>query len=96
MAPFYSDGDYVLIITLGEIRIEDPIVADIEDVGLVLKRVKYIDDSKMILKGDNLRFDSSICNIPLDIDFVVGKVLLNISRLNPFSYFSGKYKRFHI
>ena len=96
MAPFFSDGDYILITTLGEIRKEDPIVADIEDVGLVLKRVKFIDHSKMILKGDNLRFDSSVCNTPLNTDSIVGKVLLNISRLNPFSYFSGKYKRFHI
>ncbi len=96
MAPKYPDGNYIILTSFGNIKIGDAIVADIEEIGLVLKRIKFIDSSKMILAGDNPKFDSSVCNIPLDKKLIIGKVLLNLSLLNVFSYFSSIYKRFNI
>lgn len=96
MAPSYPNGNFILLTSIGRIRIGDAIVADIEEIGLVLKRIKFIDSSKMILTGDNPKFDSSVCNIPLDRKLIIGKVLLNLSLLNFFSNFSGIYKRFNI
>ena len=96
MAPKYSNGNYILLTTFGNILEGNAVVADIEEIGLVLKRIKFIDSSNMILTGDNPKFDSSACNVPLNRKLIIGRVLLNLSALNIFSYFSRIYKRFNI
>ena len=96
MTPNYYDGDYLVISSLLGAKTDDVVVCRIEGIGLVLKRIKYIDQNKLFLMGDNPRQESSICNIPLTPDIICGKVIFNLSLLRFLFFFSGKNKRFNI
>ena len=96
MIPNYYDGDYVVISSLLGTKTDDVVVCKIEGIGLVLKRIKYLDQNTLILIGDNPRQESSICNIPLKPNIICGKVILNLSLFRFLSFFSGKNKRFNI
>ena len=96
MTPNYYDGDYLVISSLLGAKTDDVVVCRIEGIGLVLKRIKYLDQNKLILIGDNPIQESSICNIPLKPSIICGKVILNLSLFRFLSFFSGKNKRFNI
>ena len=94
MAPYLLNGDYVFIASFLKPQENDLVVCEIAQIGLVLKRIKFIDEFKMVLTGDNPRQDSSICNIPLEPSLILGKVILHlpIHILRFFPYFSSKNK----
>ncbi len=92
MAPNYKNGDYIVITSLLKAKENDLVVCEIEKIGLVLKRIKFINKFKMILTGDNPRQDSSICNIPLKPSLIVGKVVFHLPILRFFSYLPSKNK----
>tara|TARA_B100000900_G_scaffold262621_1_gene223847 strand:- start:157 stop:435 length:279 start_codon:yes stop_codon:yes gene_type:complete len=92
MAPNYQNGDYILITSILKAKKNDLVVCEIEEIGLVLKRVKFINKFKMILIGDNPRQDSSICNIPLEPSLIVGKVIIRLPILRFFPYLPSKNK----
>ena len=96
MIPNYYDGDYLIVSSLLGVKTDDVVVCRIEGVGSVLKRIKYLDQNKLLLMGDNPRQESSICNIPLKPNVICGKVILNLSLLGFLFFFSGKNKRFNI
>ena len=72
MAPKYLDGDCVLISSLFKANRNDVVVCRIDKIGLVLKRIKSLNDSKMILSGDNPRQDSSITGLVLHTNLIIG------------------------
>ena len=96
MVPNYYHGDYVVTCPLLSAKTDDVVVCRIEGIGLVLKRIKYLDQNTLFLIGDNPRQESSICNIPLKPNIICGKVILNLSLLRFLFFFSGKNKRFNI
>ena len=96
MAPNYLNGDCVLISSFFKANRNDVVVCRIDKIGLVLKRIKSLNDSKMILSGDNPRQDSSICGVVLDSNLILGKVLLRLPVFRFFSYFSSKNKGLNI
>ena len=96
MTPNYYDGDYLVISSLLGAKTDDVVVCRIEGIGLVLKRIKYLDENTLFLIGDNPRQESPICNIPLKPNTICGKVILNLSLFRFLFLFSGKNKRFNI
>ncbi len=96
MVPKYNSGDYILVTSLINAKANDIVVCRIERIGLVLKRIKYIDEFTMVLTGDNPRQDSSICGVNLNPNIIVGRVILHFPILRLFSYLSSKNKGFNI
>ena len=85
MAPNYLNGDCVLISSFFKANCNDVVVCRIDKIGLVLKRIKSLKDSKMVLSGDNPRQDSSVCGVVLDSNLILGKVVLRLPFFRLFS-----------
>ena len=96
MAPKYASGDYVLATSSIKAKANSIVVCRIDKVGLVLKRIKYIDQFTMILSGDNPRQDSSVCGVSLNPNLIVGRVIFHFPVFRRLSYLSRKNKGFNI
>tara|TARA_Y100001970_G_C13900376_1_gene683336 strand:- start:295 stop:573 length:279 start_codon:yes stop_codon:yes gene_type:complete len=92
MLPSFKNGDYVLAKKCRSYRIGDVIIFETKEFGLVIKRLISIENKTVFLKADNSRLESSICNIPLSIDGIIGKVVLKSKLLVILSFFSNKNK----
>ena len=57
----------------------DLVILDIPELGTVLKRISFIEDNSIKVKGDNEDYDSLIYNNSYNKDNVVGKVLFKFS-----------------
>tara|TARA_B100001094_G_C18125409_1_gene769208 strand:- start:1232 stop:1471 length:240 start_codon:yes stop_codon:yes gene_type:complete len=76
MAPNFNNKD--LIITskfFYNLRVHDVILLDIPIFGIVLKRIYFLEDNLIKVKGDNTEYDSPIYNTAYKKDEVIGKVL---------------------
>ncbi len=76
MAPNFNNKD--LIITskfFYNLRVHDVILLDIPIFGIVLKRIYFLEDNLIKVKGDNKEYDSPIYNTAYKKDEVIGKVL---------------------
>lgn len=76
MAPNFNNKD--LIITskfFYNLKVHDVILLDIPIFGIVLKRIYFLEDNLIKVKGDNTEYDSPIYNKAYKKDEVIGKVL---------------------
>tara|TARA_B100000965_G_scaffold232508_1_gene194696 strand:+ start:819 stop:1097 length:279 start_codon:yes stop_codon:yes gene_type:complete len=92
MLPSFKNGDFVLAKKSCNYQIGDVIIYETKEFGLVIKRLASIENNTVFLTADNSRLESSICNIPLSIDGVIGKVILKSNLLVLSSIFSNKNK----
>ena len=75
MSPEYVDGDIVLINSFPDYYIDDVVILDLPKIGYVIKRIKGFKEGKIILKGDNQKLHSSVCDQLHKKDDVIGKVV---------------------
>tara|TARA_B100000886_G_scaffold125057_1_gene84255 strand:+ start:337 stop:609 length:273 start_codon:yes stop_codon:yes gene_type:complete len=75
MSPEYVDGDIVLINSFPDYYIDDVVVLDLPKIGYVIKRIKGFKEGKIILKGDNQKLHSSVCDQLHKKDDIIGKVV---------------------
>lgn len=83
MLPTLRAHDVLLTFSTQNIKKGDVVVVQTY-MGLVVKRIQEFHGATVILGGDNSTLDSSICNQPLAVAGIVGKVLWRF-RL-PFSF----------
>ena len=75
MSPSYNDGDFVLTERLPNYCIDDVVVLKLPKLGYVIKRIINIKKSGIILKGDNHKLHSSICDQVHSKKDIIGKVV---------------------
>ena len=83
MLPTLRQNDLVFVSKKAKLRTGHIVVADVEPVGLVVKRLRLLSDGRVSLHGDNAQEDSSVCNRALSPSVILGRVLCRIRR--PFS-----------
>ena len=80
MTPNFNDNDLIIITKFFfNLEVGDLVILDVPELGTVLKRVSFIEDSCIKVKGDNKNYDSLIYNKTYKKDNVVGKVLFKFS-----------------
>ncbi len=80
MEPSLLSGDKVLSLRT-RVKEKDVVIVSTENFGLVVKRILFIKQNKVYLSGDNPRLDSSICSSPVELEDIMGKVILNLTAL---------------
>ncbi len=75
MSPAYIDGDIVLINSSLDYYIDDVVVLNLPKIGYVIKRIKDFKEGKIILKGDNQKLHSSVCDQLHKKEDIIGKVV---------------------
>ena len=75
MSPSYIDGDIVLISSFLDYYKDDVVVLDLPKIGYVIKRIKDFKEGKIVLKGDNEKLHSSICDQLHNKEDIIGKVV---------------------
>ena len=83
MLPTLRSHDVLLTFLTQNIKKGDVVVVQTY-MGLVVKRIQEFHGATVTLRGDNSALDSSICNQPIAVAGIVGKVLWRF-RL-PFSF----------
>tara|TARA_B100001540_G_scaffold307143_1_gene320079 strand:+ start:1205 stop:1480 length:276 start_codon:yes stop_codon:yes gene_type:complete len=80
MTPNFDDNDLIIITKFFfNLEVGDLVILDIPELGTVLKRISFIEDNSIKVKGDNEDYDSLIYNNSYNKDNVVGKVLFKFS-----------------
>ena len=76
MAPNFNDKDLVLSLNcFYSVKAGDVILVYIPKIGIVIKRVQFIDNNVLKISGDNHEYSSNIYDYAFDIDLVKGKVI---------------------
>ncbi len=75
MIPNFNENDLVLSLKyFRSLRVDDVILLDIPKIGTVLKRIKSINGTDIIIDGDNKEYPSEIYNKKYKTNDVIGKV----------------------
>ena len=102
MVPSLEDGDLLVTKCTDQLNIEDLVILRLPGYGYVVKRIKSLSPNSMILKADNLRLDSSLCGVPIELEKVDSKVWFRVRILNwkrlckVFVTFSRRFKQWII
>jgi phage repressor protein C with HTH and peptisase S24 domain len=84
MQPTYSAGDVLLTRRVQAPSVDDIVVVNTDDVGLIVKRIERLGSDSVTLVGDNPRLASSCCERPHSYRSIVGKVICRLKL--PFSF----------
>ncbi len=82
MVPSLKDGDLLITKRSDQLSIDDLVILRVPEYGYVVKRIKSLSLTSVILKADNLRQDSSFCGVPIALEKVDSKVWLRLGFLN--------------
>lgn len=80
MLPTLRPQDLVLVLKNSQLAAGDVVVADVAPVGLVVKRLRLSQDGQVSLYGDNPQATSTVCDRPISLDSILGRVFLRIRR----------------
>jgi phage repressor protein C with HTH and peptisase S24 domain len=80
MLPTLRPRDLVLVLKNSQLAAGDVVVADVAPVGLVVKRLRLSQDGEVSLYGDNPQATSNVCDRPISLDSILGRVFLRIRR----------------
>ena len=75
MSPSYKDGEIVLINSSPTYYEDDVVVLELPKIGYVIKRIKGFKEGKIVLKGDNEKLHSSVCDQLHNKEEIIGKVV---------------------
>tara|TARA_B100001057_G_C22725161_1_gene901398 strand:- start:598 stop:909 length:312 start_codon:yes stop_codon:yes gene_type:complete len=79
MLPTLAHGDIVVCCDRGAIKVNDVVIADVLNAGMVVKRIESIIGENIVLRGDNKRLGSSVCGINIPKSSILGRVLLRVT-----------------
>lgn len=80
MAPTLSDGDYLITIKPRSFQPGLIYVIDHTDLGRIVKRLKRLDDGRLIVTGDNPNSTPPSIIAPIVPERVVGRATLAITQ----------------
>ena len=76
MAPNFNDKDLVLSLNCFYlVKKGDVILVDIPKIGIVIKRVEFIENNVLKITGDNHEYTTNIYDDAFNIESVKGKVI---------------------
>ena len=76
MAPNFNDKDLVLSLNcFYSVKKGDVILVDIPKIGIVIKRVVFIENNVLKISGDNHEYTTNIYDDAFNIESVKGKVI---------------------
>ena len=76
MAPNFNDKDLVLSLNcFYSVKKGDVILVDIPKIGIVIKRVEFIENNVLKISGDNHEYTTNIYDDAFNIESVKGKVI---------------------
>ena len=76
MAPNFNDQDLVLSLNcFYSVKKGDVILVDIPKIGIVIKRVVFIENNVLKISGDNHKYTTNIYDDAFNIESVKGKVI---------------------
>ena len=78
MLPAYEPNNYVLCIKTKNIKVDDIIIMQTNDLGKVVKRVKSISGDSLKISGDNKSYHSPIYDMTHKLDTVIGRVIFKL------------------
>ena len=78
MLPAYKPNNYVLCIKTKNIKVDDVIIMQTNDLGKVVKRVKSISGDSLKISGDNKSYHSPIYDMTHKLDTVIGRVIFKL------------------
>ena len=75
MAPNFNDNDLVLSLKyFRSLEVNDVILLTIPKIGIVIKRIKFINGKDIDICGDNTEYSSEIYKNKYKLNDVIGKV----------------------
>jgi phage repressor protein C with HTH and peptisase S24 domain len=74
MSPTIKDGDFLTISTCDDYKVNDIVVLDLPELGLIVKRIKLKEHNSVRVIGDNPLLESSACHQMHSLKNIVGKV----------------------
>tara|TARA_Y100000817_G_C16370370_1_gene330021 strand:+ start:202 stop:441 length:240 start_codon:yes stop_codon:yes gene_type:complete len=76
MAPNFNDKDLVISLNCFYlVKKGDVILVDIPKIGIVIKRVEFIENNVLKITGDNHEYTTNIYDDAFNIESVKGKVI---------------------
>ena len=79
MAPSFNENDLVLSLKyFFSLKVDDVILLDIPKIGMVIKRIKFINGKDIYIDGDNKEYSSEIYKNKYKSNDVMGKVLFKL------------------
>ena len=76
MAPNFNDKDFVLSLNcFYSVKKGDVILIDIPKIGVVIKRIKSIENNMLKISGDNHEYTSNIYEDDFNLNLVKGKIV---------------------
>ena len=77
MIPNFQDNDLIICLRyFYSLKEGDVILIKTRTLGVIIKRIKYIKEKKILIEGDNKEYSSNSYGHEYNIDQVLGKVVL--------------------
>ena len=87
MLPKFRPNDLVLCLKVKKYRKGSIVILKNSNHGPILKKIKDIRGSRLEISSENKEYSSETTKLTYSFDDVIGKVLLNISKLNFFNFY---------
>ena len=78
MLPAYKPNDYVICLKTKNVKVNDVIVIETNELGKVVKRVQSISGNLLKISGDNKSYQSPVYEMTHDLDAVIGRVIFKL------------------
>lgn len=76
MAPNFNNQDLVIVTRfMLNLKVNDVVILLIPKLGIVIKRIYFMDKNSIKVKGDNMDYYSPIYNKTYNKDEIIGKVI---------------------
>ena len=81
MIPNFHDNDLIICLKyFYSLKEGDVILIKTRTLGVIIKRIKYIKEKKILIEGDNKEYPSKSYDHEYDLDQVIGKVIFRFWR----------------
>ena len=81
MIPNFHDNDLIICLKyFYSLKEGDVILIKTRTLGVIIKRIKYIKEKKILIEGDNKEYPSKSYDHEYDLDQVIGKVIFKFWR----------------
>ena len=76
MTPKFYDNDLIICLRyLYSLKVGDVILIKTDALGVIIKRIKFIKEKKILIEGDNKEYSSKSYENEYSLDQVLGKVI---------------------
>ena len=76
MTPTFFDNDLIICLRcFYSLKVGDVILIKTDALGVIIKRIKFIKEKKILIEGDNKEYSSKSYENEYSLDQVLGKVI---------------------